>query len=152
MLKMMEAEDSFQVKTRYTTMKKLQFAIIGRVDNISNLETRDLRGHGVYDFALITKVKWSKNFFEERCCPEQILLGSNDTKFCILLSLSIYLESWMSVGSGQHSRYIFSDNVAEEACNRVKVKYMYKNQKLLTTREFQEVAKKIPGHLGLHSD
>ena len=57
MLRMMEAEDSFQVKTRYTTMKKLQFAIIGRVDDISNLETRDLRGYGVHDFSLITKVK-----------------------------------------------------------------------------------------------
>ena len=94
-------------------MKKLQFAIIGRVDDISNLETRDLRGHGVHNFSLITKVKWSKNVFEERCCPDQILLGSNDTDFCILLSLSIYLESWMSVGSGQHSRYLFSDDVAE---------------------------------------
>ena len=69
MLRMMEDQGSFVMKYRFTTMKKLQFTIIGRVDDTSNFETRDLHGHPEHDFALSTKVKWAKNVLEEWDCP-----------------------------------------------------------------------------------
>ena len=37
-------------------------------------------------------MQWSKNVLEERHCPSQIILGSNDADFCVLLNVSIYLE------------------------------------------------------------
>ena len=37
-------------------------------------------------------MRWSKNVLEERHCPPQIILGSNDPDFFVLLSVGIYLE------------------------------------------------------------
>jgi hypothetical protein len=47
-------------------------------------------------------VSWSKNVMEERDCPDQILLGSNDTDFCVLLALSCYLESKLTIPKETH--------------------------------------------------
>ena len=38
-------------------------------------------------------MSWSKNVLEERHCPSQIIMGSNDPNFCVLMNLSLYLES-----------------------------------------------------------
>jgi hypothetical protein len=45
-----------------------------------------------FDFAIKTKVRWSKNVHEERKCPDQILLGSMDARTCVIFHLAIYLE------------------------------------------------------------
>jgi hypothetical protein len=151
-LRLWEGDGGFQSKYRWTTLKKLQFAIIGRVDDTCNLETRDLCGHGRYDFALSIKVKWSKNVLEERDCPDQALLGANDTDFCILLALSIYLETWMSSGRGRHSQYLFSDDPSELACKRTKANYMNQNRAIIARPEFQALLVRVKGSVGSHSD
>ena len=93
-LRLLEACDDFSRKHRLPTMKKLQFHIIGRADDVSNLETADLREHDKFkNFCLQTKVSWSKNVLEERECPDQILLGAMDVDFCVLLALGCYLET-----------------------------------------------------------
>ena len=90
-LRLLEACDTHQRKHRIPAMMKLQFHIIGRADDLSNLETEDLWQHDKFKaFALQTKVSWSKNVLEERVCPDQILLGAMDSDFCILLSLGCY--------------------------------------------------------------
>lgn len=66
-------------------MEKFQFAVIGRTDDVSNIEGRDLLFHDDFDFGLKTKVKWIKNVMEERGCPDQALLGAHDIDLCILL-------------------------------------------------------------------
>ena len=45
---------------------------------------------------------WSKNVLEERDAPDQIILGSADPDFCVLLSLAVHLE--YSIGAGLVSR------------------------------------------------
>ena len=56
-----------EVKTKIPVMMKLQFSMIGRTDDITNLETNDLSEHHKFSsFALQTKVSWSKNLREER--------------------------------------------------------------------------------------
>ena len=97
---------SLMEKIHYSTMMKFQFHIIGRNDDICHLETRDLSSHDRFDFALRTKVSWSKNVMEERDCPDQIMLGANDTDFCVLLALAIYLESRFTLGYGD-PRFLF---------------------------------------------
>jgi hypothetical protein len=76
-------------------MLKFQFHIIGQSDDICNLETKDIRSHDKFgDFALSRrKVSSSKKVMEEHDRPDQILLGSNDTDFCVLLALACWLES-----------------------------------------------------------
>jgi hypothetical protein len=93
-LRLLEQSSLSQMETsNFCTMMKFQFHIVGRADDICHVETRDLRSHEKFSaFALQTKVSWSKNVMEERDCPDQILLGSNDTDFCVLLALSCYLE------------------------------------------------------------
>jgi hypothetical protein len=97
-LRLIESRDALGQcdKIRFSTMLKFQFHIIGRSDDICNLlETKDLISHDKFgDFALSTKVSWSKNVMEECDCPGQIRLGLNDTDFCVLLALAAcWLES-----------------------------------------------------------
>jgi hypothetical protein len=72
-----------------------QYHLIGRIDDCCNFKLRDPRGHPSFDFALKTKVRWSKNVHEERKCPDQILLGSMDTQTCVIYHLAIYLEEFL---------------------------------------------------------
>ena len=53
-----------------------------------------------FDFAMKTKVRWSKNVHEEQRCPDQILLASMDTKTCVIFNLAIYLEDFLSQHPG----------------------------------------------------
>jgi hypothetical protein len=63
-------------RRKYPMMALWQYHLIGRVDDVLNFKVVDPRGHGDYDLALKTRVRWSKNMMEERQCPPQILLGS----------------------------------------------------------------------------
>jgi hypothetical protein len=63
---------------------------------------RNPRGHPSFDFAIKTKVRWSKNLHEERNCPNQILLASMDTRTCTVYNLAIYVEEFLS----QHPRVV----------------------------------------------
>ena len=83
---------SNQYKT--TAMLKLQFHLIARTDDICNLESKDLRENEQFpEFALQTKVAWSKKVNEERDCPPKVILGANDSDFCSLIGLGGFLES-----------------------------------------------------------
>ena len=69
-------------------MMRFQFQIIGRTDDISHIDTNDLNSHPQFPFCLM----------EERECPPQILIGANNSAFCLLLSLGCYLESRLTEG------------------------------------------------------
>ena len=98
-----------------------QYSLIGRNDDICHFEATDPKGHPIYNFALMTKVRWSKNIAEERGCPDQILLGSMDHSMCLLISLSIYPETFLA----QHlmAYYLFTEDTALNAVKRLKNRY-----------------------------
>ena len=48
--------------------------------------------HDLFSFALRGRMRWSTNVLEERHCPSQIILESNDPDFCVLLNVGIYLK------------------------------------------------------------
>jgi hypothetical protein len=98
---------------RYPMMALWQYHLIGRIDDVVHFKVNDPRGHGDYDFALKTRVRWSKNVMEERQCPPQILLGAMDPLFCVLLHLAIYLEETLSRNPNQV--YLFTDSTADKA-------------------------------------
>ena len=52
----------------------------------------ELMVHDLFLFALCGHMRWSKNVLKERHCPSQIILGSNDIDFCVLLNIGLYLE------------------------------------------------------------
>ena len=108
-------------------MMKFQYHMIARSDDLGHFKTADLRSHSdprFRSFALQIQVFWSKNVMEERQCPDQILFGSMDPSYCILLSLSIYLETWFSNHNGLSSIFLFSDDLdIEQAPDRTKKLY-----------------------------
>lgn len=63
---------------KYPAMTLWQYHLIGRVDDVCNFGMDNPKGHDTFDFALKTKVQWSKNVRDEQKCPDQILLGSED--------------------------------------------------------------------------
>ena len=61
------------------TMNIYQCHLIGRA-----------KGHRTFsDFALQTKVRWSKNVRSERWCLDQIILGANDPSWCVLVHMAV---------------------------------------------------------------
>jgi hypothetical protein len=87
-------------------MMNFQYHLIMRSNNVGHFKIEHLMAHATEefkDFALELRVFWSKNVLEERDCPEQILLGSMEHQYCMLLSLSLYLEQWFSSGNGANS-------------------------------------------------
>ena len=45
-----------------------------------------------FPFKLKSKMQWSKNVLEERESPDQIIIGSIDANYCVLLGLALHLE------------------------------------------------------------
>ena len=84
---------SFDMVVKAPCMMKLQVHIIGRTDDITNIRADSLKSHSRFHFCLQIKLNWSKNVMEERNCPWQILLGSADVDFCVLLgTLTLFVH------------------------------------------------------------
>ena len=150
-IQLLEAQGDFDSKYRYTAMLKQQFHLIGRSDDIANLETQGLKNHPDFDFAASMEVRWSKNVLEERDCPPQILLGANDPDYCVLLAHVIYLEPWCSHGCGRHSKYLYCDDRHAGSPHKVKVNYQKRCRACFNHPEYLEVSRLIDGPCGTHS-
>lgn len=134
---------------RVPAFAKLQFSLIARVDDMANFETADLKAHPDITYALQCKMCWSKNIMEERDAPEQILFGAMNPDFCVLVALGVYMEAWMETGNGVQSRYLFSEEIDDNAPTRAK-NLMQKIYKEATTNPNFRALK--PGLLGTHSN
>ena len=107
MLQKLEGFQDFKKRFAYPTMAKFQYNMMARIDDTAELKMADLKNNPSYPFALQCQLSWSKNVKDERSAPYQILLGSGDPRYCILLALGIYLELWIESGQGLHSEYVF---------------------------------------------
>ena len=152
-LRLLEGFDDHQRKHRIPCMKKLQFHIIGRADDVSNLETNDLRQHDKFSFCLQTKVSWSKNVLEERNCPDQILIGAMDTDFCVLLALGCYLESRFSTYQTEDNgrRFLFGTSDEDEEPIRVNERYQRILRETWKDEEMKNLIAQFRGSVGTHS-
>ena len=99
----------------------------------------DLTPHLEFDFALKSKMCWSKNVLDERRTTDQIVLGAADLCFCPLLSLAIHLEYNIENGTIGPKSSLFGINKAL-ASDRLK--------KIISDDSFPRVAE---GQLGSHS-
>jgi hypothetical protein len=146
------AKGDFDHVCKYPTMLAWQFTLVGRGDDICHLKILDLHPHPIYDFAMKTKVTWSKNVVDERGCPPQILLGAMDTTFCILLNTGIYLESWIAGGHANTSPFIFcSDGDPAKGPKNVGRVYRQVLKAIYEDPEFRALAELLGGLLGIHS-
>ena len=66
-----------------------QFHTIARADDTMNVLLENIQSHPRFPFCLKTKLNWSKNVREERDVLWQIVMGSNDSNYCVIISLPI---------------------------------------------------------------
>ena len=71
-LQLLRAQPGFDCKYKCPTLQLWQHTLIGRLDDCAHFEVNDPRGHSQFEFALKTRVRWSKNVMEERRCPDQV--------------------------------------------------------------------------------
>ena len=83
------------VVTKYGVAAQMnfQFHLMARLDDTCNIPRENLEVHPNFPFALKTRLNWAKNCNEERDAPWQIVLGSIESSFCVLISLALWLVS-----------------------------------------------------------
>jgi hypothetical protein len=55
--------------------------------------------------------------FDERKCPDQIILGANDPNWCILIHMAVYLEAFLAMHPG--AKYLFTNSLLEISPNNL---------------------------------
>lgn len=128
----METND-WNHRWRYPMMALWQYHLIGWIDDVVHFKMEDPRGHGDYNFCLKTQVRWSKNVMEERQCPPQILLGSMDPLYCLILNFAIYLEETLARNPNQE--YLFTDATTERAPKNLIQTYRKRLEKVVWKHE-----------------
>ncbi len=73
-------------------LTNFQFHLLARFDDTTQVLVENIRVHDYFCNALKTRLTWFKSVTEERDAPWQIILGSMDTVFCVLASLSLWME------------------------------------------------------------
>ena len=85
-----------------------QFHMIAIIDDVEHFRCEDITANIEYSHTLKSKMRWSKNVLEERESPDQIIMGSMDPRFCVLLGLTLHLEHSTLRQSENCSPFLFS--------------------------------------------
>ena len=59
--------------------------MLARLDVTCNVPRKNIQVHPNFEFTLKTKLNWAKNVNEERDASWQVILGSHDSSFCVLI-------------------------------------------------------------------
>ena len=80
----------------------LQWQLIGHINDIIQLRTSTVLFNVRNLFTLHIKMSWSKNICAEMQLPMQLLLAAMDPIICLLLNLTVFIETF-----GGHGGLIF---------------------------------------------
>ena len=116
-----------------------QFHTIARLDDVMNFKIWDLMSKIEFLDIIKSKMRWSKNMLEERKSPNQIIFGTMDWIYCVLVSLAIHLEHTALERDEDGSTPIFG----------VKKERMRTLFKEITSEESH--CPVLPGSIGTHS-
>ena len=94
-----KSEDSYLI-TQYmvSALWCLQWHVIARVDDMVNLKVVNLSCAPGVEHAIRMKMKWSKNISRKKDAPNQIILGSMDSRMCPILSMAFYFAVLLNDG------------------------------------------------------
>lgn len=152
------AKNSENDITRYgiPALTSFQFSMIARIDDSTQWEKEHFKAHNEFpEIAARARLRWSKNVQEERDAPWQILLGSMDPMFCVLLNVAIWLEWSLSSRPGAElSPYVLSfsnDNARPEGGRKAKVTAYNILRAIFDCRDFEVNDDEDAGPLGTHS-
>jgi hypothetical protein len=80
-----------------------QFHLIARIDDTTQVLLSSLWTHNCFGTNILkTRLNWSKNLSEERNAPWQIVMGSVDASFSVLISTALWLEMAFSCGNPEY--------------------------------------------------
>ena len=147
-----ESEESGDV-TRYgiPAMNNFQCHMISRIDCACQWQKENFKPHDVFpEFAAKAKLAWSKNVQEEGDAPWQIILGSMDPVFCVLVSTAIWLEYYLENTPGL-SPYVFAFSSDFRIPNGGDKSNSWVQQQLNKLYNGQEFVAEKDGPLGSHS-
>jgi hypothetical protein len=125
---------------------KFAFHMIARLDDSCEFKTENFQANLRYPETLLGKLRWSKNVRDERDCPFQILIGSMDPFFCVLLGLGLHLETSFSQVSDQSDLLFHFGLATPQRANNFVSRTLREN--VLVHEDFM---KKLEGLLGTHS-
>ena len=77
----------------------LQWQLIGRIDDVMQLEKSCIARCYAYDFALTAQIKVSKTTKKKQDSRTQIIFGAMEPLVCPLLNLAVFLESESTAGT-----------------------------------------------------
>lgn len=149
--------NSIQSK-RFLACIKFQYHMVARADDTSHMKKANIQPSQQFPGHLTAQVRWSKNVQEERDCPKQLLMGSMNAKYCVLLGLVLYLEKWIGDGEGASSQWLFANGITTaqdevelqekeaDACKAAYGRYMTK-----AVVKNDAFTKQAPGQVGTHS-
>jgi hypothetical protein len=122
------------------------FIMIGRLDDCCKLRSNKIRATPRFpEFSLQSILEWSKNIWDERACPYQIIFGAADPDYCFLLAAGVHLETSIYLHGG-NQKFVFNfGRKTPKAANGYVAK---KLQAILNLEDFQRV---MEGLLGTHS-
>jgi hypothetical protein len=127
-------------------VNKVQYNLIARLDDAMELEMEDIKPNLQFPFSLLVQMCWSKNVNEERDAGEQILLGSMQREYCILLALATFLEVWIGGGNGMLGTLLF--NIVDDDPIKSKKRVADKMAEVYKHEDFERVKE---GPVGTHS-
>ena len=117
-LSLLRDQPDFDHKIKYSLMQLWSYHLIHHLDDTCHFQVGAPHGNVDFPFTIKTRTKWSKNVKTMRNCPDQILLGSDDTKTCVLLWLAIYLESFL--GDHPSAKYLWTPSKTKTAPHNIK--------------------------------
>eukprot|EP00957_Ditylum_brightwellii_P016250 1222553-Ditylum_brightwellii.AAC.1 len=77
-MEILESFPDIDWKRHYSAMAKFQFHLIARLDNTCHVKRDTLMSCFQFPFALMVRLRWSKNVHKVRDAPDQIMLRAMD--------------------------------------------------------------------------
>ena len=90
---MMEEYDDEELATFLIGFFRFQLAMIARGDDSAKFRLPEVKAYHKYPlYGFLARLCWAKNCHEERDAPLQLLVGSMDRRYCVLIGLGLWME------------------------------------------------------------
>lgn len=129
----------FALNLRLPTMAKFQVHLIARIDDTVHVKLDDIHIHPQFEFALLVRLRWTKNCMEERDAPDQIILGAFDSDFCVIVALSVYMQYAFEFTTASESPFLFCDRTENPDSVKRQVSNVLYRQVLLSDEWAEEI-------------
>ena len=150
--KLIEMLENFGGKLGYFTSCyfRYQLSMIARLDDTAKLRLDTILPSIICrDFAITSALVWSKNVVTEEQCPQQILLGAMDPRYCVLIGMATWLEYALETGE-LHTFAFEIDGM--KAPKNIKDRASRFLNKIIKSQDFMAIIEEfIIGPLGSHS-